>query len=207
MSRIIAGMAKGKTLRAPKGDATRPTTDRLREALFSTLAAWVGVSALTGSTAEQLDGLSFLDLYAGSGAVGLEAASRGAGPVTLVESNAATARLIRDNAASTNLQANVVVGSVERFLAATSTVPGYDVVFLDPPYEVSNETITEVVTSICAHGWLAREGLVVVERSGRTPPPVWPDGLSVPDVKRYGESVVFLLEEADAGAGTKGELK
>jgi 16S rRNA (guanine966-N2)-methyltransferase len=167
----------------------------VREAVFSTLVAWVGPVALGAGAADQLEGLAFLDLYAGSGAIGLEAASRGATPVTLVENNAATARLIRDNAAATGLNANVIIASVERFLATGSGPQSFDIVFLDPPYETASETITQVVTAVLTGRWLADGGLVVVERSSRTPEPTWPSQLSVRDQKRYGESVVFFLEE------------
>src|SRR6478672_639808 len=88
MTRIIGGTAGGRRLRTPTGDATRPTADRVREALFSALESQLG----------SLTGLRFLDLYAGSGAVGLEAMSRGAGVVTAVESDRRTARLVQDNA-------------------------------------------------------------------------------------------------------------
>src|SRR5215218_7676192 len=108
MTRIISGAAGGRRLATPSGPATRPTTDRVREALFSSIESWCG----------SLQGLRFLDLFAGSGAVGLEAWSRGAGVVTLVESDRRTARLIADNARTLGFaKADVVSGKVSHVLA------------------------------------------------------------------------------------------
>src|SRR5215216_3738843 len=124
MTRIIGGSAGGRRITAPSGQQTRPTTDRVREALFSSVEAWCG----------SLSGLRFLDLYAGSGAVGLEAWSRGAGVVTLVEQDRRTASLISANARRLGFaKAHVVVASVAVALQRTPSAP-YDVVFLDPPY-------------------------------------------------------------------------
>src|SRR3954462_14561463 len=122
MTRIIGGSAGGRRIATPTGLHTRPTTDRVREALFSTIEAWSG----------SLQGLRFLDLYAGSGAVGLEAWSRGAGVVTLVESDRRTARLIGDNARVLGFaKADVICASVTHVLTTPPSAP-YDVVFLDP---------------------------------------------------------------------------
>src|SRR5689334_5905073 len=124
MTRIIAGLAGGRRIVTPSGDATRPTTDRVREALFSAIASWAGRSDRPAG--EALRGLSFCDLYAGSGAVGLEAASRGASPVLLVERTARTARLIRQNAARLQPAAEVVAGPVEQW-ARRAAGNAYDV--------------------------------------------------------------------------------
>src|SRR3990170_2099724 len=128
MTRIIGGTAGGRRLETPRGQTTRPTSDRVREALFS------AIEARTGS----LDGLRFLDLYAGSGAVGLEAWSRGAGVVTLVEQDRRTANLIVGNARTLGFsRANVVAASVAGALQRPPAAP-YDVAFLDPPYPVDD---------------------------------------------------------------------
>src|SRR5689334_23958227 len=127
MTRIIGGSAGGRRISTPAGQHTRPTTDRVREALFSAVEAWCG----------SFQGLRFLDLYAGSGAVGLEAWSRGAGVVTLVESDRRTARLIAENARALGFaKADVVSGSVTATLARPPSAP-YDVAFLDPPYPLA----------------------------------------------------------------------
>ena len=119
MTRIIGGAAGGRRITTPRGAATRPTSDRVREALFSAIESWCG----------SLHGLRFLDLYAGSGAVGLEAWSRGAGVVTLVEQDRRTAALIADNARTIGCaSADVVTGSVHATLHRPPSAP-YDVAF------------------------------------------------------------------------------
>jgi 16S rRNA (guanine966-N2)-methyltransferase len=177
VSRLISGSGGGRRLTTPKGRATRPTSDRTREGLFSSLIS------LRGSLA----GLSFLDLYAGSGAVGLEAASRGAGPVTLVERDARVARVIRANitaVAATGV--TVIEAKVERFLDGDPTP--YDVVFLDPPYA---EPVAGVLDRLVTCGWLAPEAVVCVERASRDGTLEWPAGLSPLRSRRYGDTTLW----------------
>ena len=170
--RIVAGVAKGRPLVAPTGRDTRPTSDRAREGLFSTLAS------LT-----DLDGARVLDLYAGSGAVGLEALSRGAAHATLVESDVKAAAVIRRNVEAVGLPgARVVVDRVERFLAGDQGT--YDVAFLDPPYATSDEIVARVLAAL-------RADVVVVERSARSPEPVWPDGVEGVRDRSYGEGTLW----------------
>ena len=181
MTRIIGGLAGGRRLLTPRGQATRPTSDRVREALFSAVESWCG----------SLDGLRFLDLYAGSGAVGLEAWSRGAGVVTLVEQDRRTAALISRNAATLGFaKADVVAGSVATTLAATPSAP-YDVVFSDPPYPHPGSAVTADLAALVDRGWLVPDALVVVERSSRGPDLQWPAGLVAHRSKRYGETVLW----------------
>jgi 16S rRNA (guanine966-N2)-methyltransferase len=160
---------------------TRPTTDRVREALFSSLEAWSG----------SLQGLRFLDLYAGSGAVGLEAWSRGAGVVTFVEVDRRTARLIDQNARALGFaKADVVTGNVPLVLGSAPAAP-YDVVFLDPPYPLDDVTVSDDLALLSAHDWLVPGALVVVERSSRSPEPIWPRGIEGERSKRYGETTLW----------------
>jgi 16S rRNA (guanine966-N2)-methyltransferase len=181
MTRIIGGSAGGRRLRAPSGDRTRPTSDRVREALFSSLDSDLG----------SLAGLRFLDLYAGSGAVGLEARSRGAGVVTLVEHDRRTASLIRDNVRALGFSGvEVVAGAVGRVLGAPARAP-YDVVFLDPPYTLSTEDVLADLVALVEHGWLAPGAVVVVERSSRSGELTWPDGLLPSRTRRYGETTLW----------------
>jgi 16S rRNA (guanine966-N2)-methyltransferase len=187
MSRIIAGSHRGRRLEAPTGATTRPTTDRAREALFSALTSWVGTADAPPEDA--LAGLAFLDLYAGSGAVGLEAASRGADSVLLVESDARTAALAKRNVASTALPANVRTMSVET-LSRTPAEQPYDVAFADPPYDVAADRLDTVVGDLVANGWLAPDGLLVLERSRRSPAPRWPAQVVDSWVRSYGETVL-----------------
>ena len=189
MSRIVAGSRGGRRLQTPTGDRTRPTSDRVREALFSALASWAGTAAEPPTDA--LAGLAFLDLYAGSGAVGLEAASRGADPVLLVESDARTAALTRRNVAALALPATVRTVAVES-LARTEAERAYDVVFADPPYALAPERLDAVVADLVAHGWVAPDGLLVLERSGRTAAPRWPAVVDEAWARSYGETVLHF---------------
>ncbi|MFC7501138.1 16S rRNA (guanine(966)-N(2))-methyltransferase RsmD [Nocardioides sp. GCM10030258] len=188
MTRIISGVAGGRRLQTPRGDQTRPTSDRVREALFSSFEAWAG----------SLQGLRVLDLYAGSGAIGLEAWSRGAAAVTLVESDRSTAELIRGNARAIGCEvAEVVARSVAAVLAEPARAP-FDLVFSDPPYPLDDAAVADDLALLAAQGWLAEDALVVVERSRRSPQPVWPVGVvALPGKrgqKRYGETTVWFAE-------------
>ncbi|HEV2891326.1 MAG TPA: 16S rRNA (guanine(966)-N(2))-methyltransferase RsmD [Frankiaceae bacterium] len=170
--RIVAGAAKGRPLVAPTGRDTRPTSDRAREGLFSTLATLV-----------DLDGARVLDLYAGSGAVGLEALSRGAAHAVLVESDLKAANVIRRNVDAVGLPgARVVVDRVERFLASDGGT--YDVAFLDPPYDTSEEIVARVLAAL-------RAEVVVVERATRGGPVTWPAGVEGVRERRYGEGTLW----------------
>lgn len=191
MNRIIAGSRRGRQLSAPSGNRTRPTTDRVREALFSAVAAWAGTA---GEQADhQFDGLSWCDLYAGSGAVALEAASRGATQVTAVESDRRTARIIADNAAALDLEVAVETARAEEF--SQRVPPGaVDVVFADPPYEVSSAALGEVLAQLVEQGWIAADGLVICERSTRDPEPVWPVSPADTWRKEYGETVLHFWQ-------------
>jgi 16S rRNA (guanine966-N2)-methyltransferase len=183
MARVIAGEAGGRRLAVPDGRNTRPTSDRAREGLFATIVS------LTGS----LDGARVLDLYAGSGAVGLEALSRGAGHVLLVESGARAARVIRDNIAAIGLPgAELVTDRVERVLARGPEDRGrYDVVFADPPYALPGDEVSAVLSALVKQGWLAPGALVIVERATRSGPVSWPDGFEPDRARRYGEATFW----------------
>lgn len=181
MTRIIGGSAGGRRLITPRGVATRPTSDRVREALFSAVEAWCG----------SLDGLRFLDLYAGSGAVGLEAWSRGAGVVSFVEQDRKTAALIARNVETLGAsRALVTASSVAAALRKSPSAP-YDIVFSDPPYPLPDADVTAALAALVAGDWLVPGALVVVERSVRGPDLVWPDGLVGERAKKYGETMLW----------------
>lgn len=179
--RIIGGVAGGRRLAVAPGRMTRPTSDRAREGLFAT------VEAIRGGLA----GARVLDLYAGSGAVGLEALSRGAADVLLVEADARAARVIRENAAALGLAgARVVNDRVARLLArGRGELAPRDFVFADPPYRVSDSELAGVLSSL--QGWLAPGALVAVERATRSGPPAWPAGYESDRSRRYGEATVW----------------
>ncbi len=179
MTRIIAGSAGGRTLDVPP-TGTRPTSDRVREALFSRLGH-----------ADVLDGATVWDLYAGSGALGLEAASRGAAAVVLVESRSRAADVCRRNAARLGLrQVRVVVQHVAAFLERAAGP--VDVVLVDPPYDLGEEELAAVLAGVAPH--LAEGAVVVVERAVRTPEPTWPADVVRTGEKRYGETVLWYAE-------------
>ncbi|MFG1602490.1 16S rRNA (guanine(966)-N(2))-methyltransferase RsmD [Actinoplanes sp. NPDC049265] len=186
MTRIIAGAHGGRRLSAPPGSQTRPTSDRVREALFSSL------DSLT-----DLDGARFVDLYAGSGAVGLEALSRGATFALLVESDAKAARVIRDNvvALRAGAAARLIAGKVATVLAAPPEGGPFDVVFADPPYALADGELTEMQHLLVDNGWLAPDAVTVIERSTRAVPRgedlSWVDGITPERSKRYGETTLW----------------
>ena len=186
MARIISGRAKGRRLATPKGDNTRPTTDRVKEALFSSLATWFGT--VDSDSAEQLLDVTVLDLFAGSGGLGLEAASRGAARVVCVDNR--TAGLIRENAAAAGLRVEVNSGTVE---SALKSSPGrFDLVFIDPPYDVPAATVDRILASLVSGGALVEQALVVVERSSRTGAPSWPEAFGDLWERRYGETTLHF---------------
>ncbi|MDN3269065.1 16S rRNA (guanine(966)-N(2))-methyltransferase RsmD [Streptomyces sp. MA15] len=183
MTRVIAGAAGGRRLAVPPGQGTRPTSDRAREGLFSTWQSLLG---------GPLDGERVLDLYAGSGAVGLEALSRGAGHVLLVEADARAARTVRENVKSLGLPgAEVRSGKAEQIVRTGPPEQPYDVVFLDPPYAVSDDDLREILLTLRSQGWLAGDAVVTVERSTRGGEFVFPSGFEAIRARRYGEGTFW----------------
>lgn len=191
MSRVIAGAAKGRRLAMPSHRETRPTTDRVREAVFALLADWAGT---VGEAADsELAGLSFLDLYAGSGAVALEAASRGARPVWAVERDRGTAQVAERNVAQTGLPVKVVTRSVGGFLSGPPQ--GFDIVWADPPYDLADADLDAVLAGL--EGWVAHRGLVVVERAKRSGSPTWPSTMEDSWKRDYGENALHFAMRGD----------
>ena len=191
MTRIVAGSAKGRTLAVPKS-GTRPTSERVREALFSCL-----------DHMNVLEGATVLDLYAGTGALGLEALSRGASSATLVEKASGAARVATANVRSTGLSARVVTADSRAYLGGRSAEPlsgEVDLVFIDPPYDIAEEEMTAVLEGLAP--WIGPDALVVVERSTRAPAPTWPAFLVLEDTRAWGETVAYFagppLPEEDA---------
>jgi 16S rRNA (guanine966-N2)-methyltransferase len=193
VTRIIAGFAGSTALGVPKS-GTRPTSDRVREALFSALEA-----------RDEIEGLRVADLYAGTGALGLEAASRGASAVTLVELGAQAARVCRSNAALVTARAprgsgpriDVVAGSVRSYVSHLAP-RSLDVVFIDPPYELSEDELRLDLEAL--EPGLDADALVVVERRARSGEPAWPAGLALETRKAYGDTVLWWARAASAPA-------
>ena len=181
MTRIVAGSAKGRTLAVPKS-GTRPTSERVREALFSRL-----------DHMNVLEGATVLDLFAGTGALGLEALSRGAARATLVEKASAAARVASANVRATGLPARVVTADVRAYLGARSgeALTGEnDLVFIDPPYDIPEGDMTTVLPALAP--WVGPDSLIVVERSIRAPAPTWPPFLVLEDTRAWGETVAYF---------------
>ena len=176
MTRIIAGSHRGRRLQVPPGTGTRPTSDRAREGLFSSLLS------LT-----DLEDADVLDLYAGSGALGLEALSRGARAATFVEDDAVALRVLRQNVEATGLPGTVVDADVGRFLQRPPTA--YRVVLADPPY--ATEVDLEAVLP-----WLEDGGILVLERATRGPAPAAPEGLWEERSRRYGEATLWYFRRS-----------
>jgi len=185
--RVISGLARGRRLSVPDGLETRPTSDRAREGLFSTMESLRG----------PMHGARVLDLYAGSGAVGLEALSRGATHVTFIESDRQAFEVLRRNVGAVGLSGAVIrEASVESVLAGPPDA-AYDVVFADPPYA---DDVADVLAAIVA--WLAPEGIVVIERSSRGEDLVWPPGVDAVKERRYGAGTLWYGRRAVDGEAT-----
>lgn len=172
MTRIIAGVARGRRLKVPSG-LTRPTSDRVRESLFASL-----------ETVVDLEAARVLDLFAGSGALGLEALSRGAAEAILVEKAPAAARLIAENARVVGLPgARIELMAAEAFLRREPAP--FDLVLMDPPYELATPRVDELL-AVLTTGWLSRGAVVVVERGVGEPAPTWPPGYAEHWDRRFG---------------------
>ncbi|MER6215372.1 MULTISPECIES: 16S rRNA (guanine(966)-N(2))-methyltransferase RsmD [unclassified Streptomyces] len=181
MTRVIAGTAGGRRLTVPPGTGTRPTSDRMREGLFST---WESLHGVPDSRV--------LDLYGGSGAVGLEALSRGASHTLLVEADTKAAQAIRENIKTLGLPgAEFRAGKAEQIVASPAPGDPYDIVFLDPPYAVGHEELGEILLTLRANGWLTDDALVTVERSTRSGPFPWPEGFEPLRSRKYGEGTLW----------------
>ncbi|MFF1880853.1 16S rRNA (guanine(966)-N(2))-methyltransferase RsmD [Pseudarthrobacter sp. NPDC058196] len=186
MTRIISGAAGGTPLNAVPGSLTRPTTDRVKEALFSRLDAF-----------DVISGARVLDLYAGSGSLGVESASRGAQAVDLVESDAKASAVCQRNADLIDgvlgrKTVSVHRSKVEPFLDRAPGTAAWDLAFLDPPYPLDEGALAAVLQKLAGH--LAAGAVVVVERSSRSPEPEWPNGLARFAEKKYGETRLWFAE-------------
>jgi len=192
MSRIIAGAAGGHPLTSVPTDATRPTTDRVKEALFSRLESW-----------DVLQDAVVLDLFAGSGALGVEAVSRGAASAILVDQAPAAQAALRANAELVNTAvrrkaASVVRSSVGTYLTRHNE-PGVTLAFLDPPYPLGEDELAGVLGGLAP--LLSDDAVVVVERGSRSPEPSWPSAWHALKERKYGETTLWFAETRTPDAG------
>ncbi len=182
MTRIIGGVAGGRRIAVPSR-GTRPTTDRVRESLFNIL-----------STRRDLTGLAVLDLYAGSGALGLEALSRGAASAVFVESDQRSAAVIARNIETLGLAgATLRRGKVAAVLAGGTAAP-FDLVLTDPPYGVDAAEVEAVLAALTLRGWVCGGSVAVVERAAPGAPLTWPAGWSSWPARVYGDTRLELAE-------------
>ncbi len=190
--RIIAGVARGRVLSSVAG-ATRPTSDRAREGVFSTILSEFG----------DFFDLNFLDLFSGSGAMGLEALSRGASIVHVVEKDERACRSISTNAEL--VLKNKTPGifhlfsmPVHKFLELTPTTT-YDIVYLDPPFDLSDEELHHDLVNLRIGGFLTDDSLVAVERADRSGSLEWPKGFQPLRSRKYGEAHIYYGKLAENG--------
>lgn len=194
MTRIISGRLRGLSIIVPPA-GTRPTTDRVREALFSAIESRV-----------DLDGAAVLDLFAGSGALGLEALSRGADTAWFVEENPRAVACLKKNTAgasssSPSLRTTVRRAALPAAVEGDCPVPGgFHLVLADPPYERSAVLDEPVLAALLEGGWLAEDALVVWERSKRDPAVRWPAGYDVIFERTYGETTIEMARPVDTVA-------
>ncbi|MBA0124849.1 16S rRNA (guanine(966)-N(2))-methyltransferase RsmD [Haloechinothrix sp. YIM 98757] len=181
MTRIVAGTAGGRRLRVPQR-GTRPTTERVREALFNALDA-----------ADEVVGTRVLDLYAGSGALGLEALSRGAVDACFVESNRAAAGILRRNVDEVGLGGTIRHGTVEATLSQPAD-KAVDLVLVDPPYAVTDAQLRVEMQAMADNGWVADGALVIIERAPPDGEQCWPEGFHLARVQRYSDTTVYWAE-------------
>jgi 16S rRNA (guanine966-N2)-methyltransferase len=189
VTRIIAGRAGSIALEVPDA-GTRPTSDRVRESLFGAL-----------ESADALRGATVLDLYAGSGALGLEAVSRGAASADLVEKAPRAASIVQRNAdrvaKAVGRDAAITVHRTSVAAYLTTRRGPFDLVFLDPPYDIAEAEVTQALALLVPA--LAPGALVIVERARRSPEPSWPDTLVPARSKRYGDTALWWASPDDSG--------
>lgn len=191
--RVIAGVGKGRKLISPPS-ITRPTSDRAREGLFSSLISTFGT----------LEGLHFLDLFAGSGAVGVEALSRRAALVEAVESNSVSADVCEANFALLSSLSGIGKFKVHNktvfeFLNHTASNP-YEIIYIDPPYEVANSEIEKILKKITSLNLLSKFGVIVIERDGKAKPFTWPSSLAELKVRSYGAGSIHYGVQTERDA-------
>ena len=191
--RVISGRFKGVALTTPKA-GTRPTTDRTKEAIFSHLDSW-GV----------LDDARVLDLFAGTGALGIEALSRGARELVAVESSAPAAALIAQTLTALKhnrswelgMSARVIKARAEKYAACASAVAPFDVIFIDPPYAFETNDCNQLLADLASRELTSSNTVIILERSTRSEEPTAPENWEITDRRYYGETAVYYIEPSE----------
>ena len=191
--RVISGRFKGVALTTPKA-GTRPTTDRTKEAIFSHLDSW-GV----------LDDARVLDLFAGTGALGIEALSRGARELVAVESSAPAAALIAQTLTALKhnrswelgMSARVIKARAEKYAACASAVVPFDVIFIDPPYAFETNDCNQLLADLASRELTSSNTVIILERSTRSEEPTAPENWEITDRRDYGETAVYYIEPSE----------
>lgn len=191
--RVISGRFKGVALTTPKA-GTRPTTDRTKEAIFSHLDSW-GV----------LDDARVLDLFAGTGALGIEALSRGARELVAVESSAPAAALIAQTLTALKhnrswelgMSARVIKARAEKYAASASAVEPFDMVFIDPPYAFETNDCNQLLADLASRELISSNTVIMLERSTRSEEPTAPENWEITDRRDYGETAVYYIEPSE----------
>lgn len=182
MTRIIAGDLRGRNIKVPDS-GTRPTSDRVREAIFSTL-----------TSLDAIADLNVLDLYSGSGALGIEALSRGAKSCVFVENNRNASSVIQKNLEDLNIEAHVLEVKVESLLnkvPSSKLTSPFQLVFLDPPYEYSLQEISKVLNLGLSNSWFSQDAILVIETGKGIKEFIWPEGFESVREKSYGDTSVW----------------
>lgn len=191
--RVISGRFKGVALTTPKA-GTRPTTDRTKEAIFSHLDSWGA-----------LDDARVLDLFAGTGALGIEALSRGARELVAVESSAPAAALIAQTLTALKhnrswelgMSARVIKARAEKYAACASAVAPFDVIFIDPPYAFETEACNQLLADLASRELTSSNTVIMLERSTRSEEPTAPENWEITDRRDYGETAVYYIEPSE----------
>lgn len=179
MTKIISGIWKGRSLKVPDS-VTRPTAAKVREAMFSSLEHHIG----------SFEGLRVLDLYAGSGGLGIEALSRGATQLTLVDSDRKAIATLKTNCEGLGVDIAIKKMNVGTYVSYPSDGAVFDLVFFDPPYSVVDAVVEEQVAALATNGWLAPNATIVLERDKKSLI-TWPAGFTGSEPRPYGDTMVW----------------
>ena len=188
MPRVVSGSAKGLILQAPRGNKTRPTSDKAKEALFSILSG-------------RIQGTRFLDIFAGTGQIGIEALSRGADFAVFVDSGHESISCIKTNLQKSKMipKAEVCGDDVFRFLKKYEAEKPFDIVYIDPPYSEAAEIFRKISAALSAENLISKDPVIILEHSSMTPPDDFVTNLKLKRCCKYGTVMLSFYERYDHG--------